>query len=313
MDEAYDEFKALHADSRHNGEAILKEISHYARQYATFLHGSKKLSKEVNTYLANLRQLKQTTVYLFLFHVFDDLESGVITEKELARVLKLLQNYSIRRIICEITSNSLRGLYKTLYDANILGCTRQFRYSTDSTNTIDMVLSVNGIPVVALELKNQLTGQDVNNAKNQYMHDRSSKEFAFRLNHCFLVYFAVDLCEVWMTTQLQDERTFFMPFNQGSNGAGVTGGAGNPHNPNGYDTAYLWERVLSRDSLMDILHCFVSFVKQKEETVGKDGKPRQAMRERLLFPRFHQSKVLSLHIHTDIPVYDGMERWDAAL
>lgn len=187
------------------------------------------------------------------------------------------------------------------YDANILGCTRQFRYSTDSTNTIDMVLSVNGIPVVALELKNQLTGQDVNNAKNQYMHDRSSKEFAFRLNHRFLVYFAVDLREVWMTTQLQDERTFFMPFNQGSNGAGVTGGAGNPHNPNGYDTAYLWERVLSRDSLLDILHRFVSFVRQKEETVGKDGKPRQVVRERLLFPRFHQYDVvnkLMAHVRT---------------
>ena len=74
------------------------------------------------------------------------------------------------------------------YEANILGCTRQFRYSTANTNTIDMVLSVNGIPVVALELKNQLTGQDCACAMNQYKSDRSSKEFAFRLNHRFLVY-----------------------------------------------------------------------------------------------------------------------------
>ena len=112
---------------------------------------------------------------------------------------------------------------------------------------------IRNISIVALELKNQLTGQSVDNAKNQYMHDRSSKEFAFRLNHRFLVYFAVDLYEAWMTTQLQDSGTFFMPFNQGNGGAGNVGGAGNPHNDNGYDTSYLWEEVLSRDSLMDIL------------------------------------------------------------
>lgn len=140
------------------------------------------------------------------------------------------------------------------YEANILGCTRQFRYSIVNTNTIDMVLSVNGIPVVALELKNQLTGQDYHCAIKQFKDDRSSKEFAFRLNHRFLVYFAVDLYEAWMTTQLADGNTHFLPFNQGSNGAGVTGGAGNPRNPNGYDTGYLWEEVLQRDSMLDLIH-----------------------------------------------------------
>lgn len=78
-----------------------------------------------------------------------------------------------------------------------------------------MVLSVNGIPVVALELKNQLTGQDYHCAIKQFKDDRSSKEFAFRLNHRFLVYFAVDLYEAWMTTQLADGNTHFLPFNQG--------------------------------------------------------------------------------------------------
>ena len=126
--------------------------------------------------------------------------------------------------------SNLNPLATERYEANILGCTRQFRYSTANTNTIDMVLSVNGIPVVALELKNQLTGQDYICAINQYKNDRSSKEFAFRLNHRFLVYFAVDFYEAWMTTQLTDGNTRFLPFNQGSNGAGVTGGAGNPQN-----------------------------------------------------------------------------------
>ena len=177
------------------------------------------------------------------------------------------------------------------YEANILGCTRQFRYSTANTNTIDMVLSVNGIPVVALELKNQLTGQDYNCAINQFKNDRSSKEFAFRLNHRFLVYFAVDLYEAWMTTQLADGNTHFLPFNQGSNGAGVTGGAGNPQNPNGYATSYLWEEVLQRDSLLDLIHRFISFVKEKEEVV-KNGVTKMVTKEKMIFPRYHQYDVV---------------------
>lgn len=177
------------------------------------------------------------------------------------------------------------------YEANILGCTRQFRYSTANTNTIDMVLSVNGIPVVALELKNQLTGQDYHCAIKQFKEDRSSKEFAFRLNHRFLVYFAVDLYEVWMTTQLADGYTHFIPFNQGSNGAGVTGGAGNPQNPNGYDTSYLWEEVLQRDSILDLIHRFISFVKEKEEVV-KNGVTKTVTKEKMIFPRYHQYDVV---------------------
>ena len=177
------------------------------------------------------------------------------------------------------------------YEANILGCTRQFRYSTANTNTIDMVLSVNGIPVVALELKNQLTGQDCACAINQYKNDRSSKEFAFRPNHRFLVYFAVDLYEVWMTTKLEDGGTRFMPFNQGSNGAGQSGGAGNPANPNGYVTSYLWEEVLQRDSLLDLIQRFISNVKEKE-IVEKNGVVKTVTKEKMLFPRYHQYDVV---------------------
>ena len=154
-----------------------------------------------------------------------------------------------------------------------------------------MVLSVNGIPVVALELKNQLKGQDYICAINQYKNDRSAKEFAFRMNHRFLVYFAVDLYEVWMTTQLADGDTRFMPFNRGSNGAGVSGGAGNPPNPNGYVTAYLWEEVLQRDSLLDLLQRFISYVKEKEEVV-KNGVVRTVTKEKMIFPRYHQYDVV---------------------
>ena len=194
--------------------------------------------------------------------------------------------------VCSFKPESdLNPLAVERYEANILGCARQFRYTMANTNTIDMVLSVNGIPVVALELKNQLTGQDYICAINQFKSDRSSKEFAFRLNHRFLVYFAVDLYEVWMTTQLQDGNTRFLPFNQGSNGAGVTGGAGNPQNPKGYSTSYLWEEVLQRDSLLDLIHRFISFVKEKEEVV-KNGVSKTVTKEKMIFPRYHQYDVV---------------------
>lgn len=216
-----------------------------------------------------------------------------ITNQGLLYVLRNgIEDMGCKLKVCFFKPESeLNPLAAERYAANILGCTRQFRYSTAHTNTIDMVLSVNGIPVAALELKNQLTRQDYICAINQYKNDRSAKEFAFRLNHRFLVYFAVDLYEVWMTTQLADGKTRFLPFNQGSNGAGVTGGAGNPANPNGYATAYLWQEVLQRDSLMDLIHRFISFVKEKEE-VTKNGVSKTVTKEKLIFPRYHQYDVV---------------------
>lgn len=112
---AYDDFKDIYVRGKFTNESMLNEIYHYAKQYYTFLHGDKALGVDVNTALDGLRNLKQTTVYLFLFKLFDDYEAGVLTQNELAKILKLLQNYSIRRMICEVGSNSLRGLYKTLY------------------------------------------------------------------------------------------------------------------------------------------------------------------------------------------------------
>lgn len=113
--EAYDDFKTLYRKNNHTNESMLRELRHYAEQYHIFLHGDESLGEDINSALDGLRRLKQSTVYLFLFRVFDDLESGVIDKNTLARVLRLLLNYSIRRLICEVGSNSLRGLYKTLY------------------------------------------------------------------------------------------------------------------------------------------------------------------------------------------------------
>ena len=113
---AYDDFKALYVRGRYTNETMLGEILHYAQQYHAFYCGDKlHLSNEANQFLDSLRKLNQTTVYIFLFSVFDDFEAGVIDDETLCKVLRLLLNYSIRRLICEVGSNSLRGLYKTLY------------------------------------------------------------------------------------------------------------------------------------------------------------------------------------------------------
>ena len=113
--EAYKSFKQVYVEGKYDNEKMLQEILHYAKQYYVFCYGISDFGAEVNKALAGLRKLKQTTVYLFLFRVFDDYENGIINKNELARVLKMLLSYSIRRLVCEIGSNTLRGLYKTLY------------------------------------------------------------------------------------------------------------------------------------------------------------------------------------------------------
>lgn len=176
------------------------------------------------------------------------------------------------------------------YNANIVECIRQFHYSTQNNNSIDMVLMLNGIPVAALELKNQMTGQDVTDAKKQYRTNRDAKETCFGFNKRFLVYFAVDLFEVEMTTHLRGKDTFFLPFNMGSNGAGNVGGAGNPVNEDGYTTSYLWEKVLKKDIFMDILQRYMHLAVE-EKMDAKTGKKKTS--KTLIFPRYHQLDVVT--------------------
>lgn len=177
------------------------------------------------------------------------------------------------------------------YNANVLTCTRQFAYSTDIHNTIDIVLSLNGIPIIALELKNQITGQSVENGKKQFMYDRNPKELMFNFNSRILVCFAVDLYEVAMTTELKSDKTYFLPFNQGSNGAGNIGDGGNPENPDGYPTSYLWENVLQRDMLLSILQRYIS-KQTTEQLVLVNGKKTSKSDTKIIFPRYHQLDVV---------------------
>lgn len=170
------------------------------------------------------------------------------------------------------------------YERNIFHCTRQLHYSPNNENSVDMVLFVNGIPVVSMELKNQFTGQDADNAIHQYKFDRSGKETIFEFKNRVLVHFAVDLYNVFMTTRLQGANTYFLPFNQGSNGAGNVGGKGNPQNPGGYQTAYLWEKILTKDSLLEILHKYMHL----QIDVHEDKNGNKIKKETMIFPRYHQ-------------------------
>lgn len=190
------------------------------------------------------------------------------------------------------------------YRSNIITETRQFFYSEEVKNSIDMVLSVNGIPVVALELKNQLTNQSVLNAKHQWKFDRDPKELLFNFNTRILLYFCVDLYEAWMTTRLQGENTYFLPFNQGSNGAGNIGDGGNPANPEGYATSYLWERVLQRDMLLALLQRYISRQETTEISLQK-GKQVKKTSVKLISPRYHQLDVVEKLVNTTKQLTQG--------
>ena len=144
---------------------------------------------------------------------------------------------------------------------------------------------------MALELKNQITGQNSENAQKQFMYDRDPRELIFRFNSRIIVYFAVDHYDVKYTTKLAGKNTYYLPFNQGSNGAGNVGGAGNPTNENGYTTDYLWKNVLKKDSLMEILYKFVH-LQVKEEIEHKNGKEIKKEKQNIIFPRFHQLDVV---------------------
>jgi type I restriction enzyme R subunit len=165
-----------------------------------------------------------------------------------------------------------------LYNKNNLKVYRQIYYSTKNKNSVDVLLSLNGIPVATLELKNQFTGQNVGNALKQYSTTRDNREILFAFKKRCLVHFAVDQDEVFMTTKLDGSKTYWLPFNKGANN-----GKGNPQNPDGYRTSYLWENILQKDSWMEIIQRFVHLQTEEIEVEGKIYK-----KEKLIFPRYHQ-------------------------
>lgn len=175
-----------------------------------------------------------------------------------------------------------------LYALNHLTITRQVHYSTQCEKSVDLVIALNGLPIITAELKNPMSGQTVEHAKHQYKEDRDPRELCFQFKKRTLVHFAADPDLVFMTTQLKGKETVFLPFNQGCDH-----GAGNPDNPAGCKTAYLWEEMLQRDSLLDIVGRFLHLQIEERNIAG-----RKIRKEKMIFPRYHQlNAVRRLETH----------------
>lgn len=176
------------------------------------------------------------------------------------------------------TENNVKA--KEMYEKNIFSVTRQLMYSNDSTRlALDMCVFINGLPVITFELKNQLTKQNVDDAVNQYKTDRDPRELLFQFKRC-MVHFAVDDARVKFCTKLDGKSSWFLPFDKGYND-----GAGNPPNPNGIMTDYLWKEILTKDKLSRIIENYAQVVVEEDpETKKKSVKQ--------IFPRYHQLDVV---------------------
>lgn len=185
------------------------------------------------------------------------------------------------------TPSALNPTAQQYYDKNIFCVTRQLYYSKEKTDSIDVYISLNGLPIMTMELKNHYTGQTVENAIKQYKEDRDPKAdptaLILQKRRC-AVHFAVDDDDIMMCTELKGNASWFLPFNKG-----VNGGAGNPVSPNGVRTAYLWEDVLGKRSLSDILENYAQITfKEKEVKNKKTGKKEKKTIESIIWPRYHQ-------------------------
>ena len=175
--------------------------------------------------------------------------------------------------------SELNPTAQEMYAKNIFCVTRQLFYSKDNSNSIDVMVSLNGMPVMTIELKNHYTGQTVENAIKQYQTDRDANDPLLAPKRC-AVHFAVDDDDIRMCTWLSGKNSWFLPFNKG-----VNGGAGNPVNPQGVRTAYLWENILKKESLSDIIENYAQVVKKKDEKTGKE-------KISVVWPRYHQLEVV---------------------
>ena len=208
----------------------------------------------------------------FLARVRDE-----ITKRGIVDVLrKGIKAYPASLIMFYMTPSVNNPAAAALYAKNIFSVTRQLHFSPDATKlSLDLCIFVNGLPVITFELKNQLTKQNVDDAVYQYQHARSPKELLFQFTRC-MVHFAVDDAQVKFCTRLQGKESWFLPFNKG-----YKDGAGNPPNPDGLMTDYLWKQVLTKDMLSRIIENYATLVEEKDEETGKT-------RYKQIFPRYHQ-------------------------
>ena len=244
--------------------------------------------------------LDETRLLRFLQETqLDKLEMLHILDSELQKskfLNKLKQELAVRGVI-DVLRKGMRYLHglldfyfvtpspnnskaKELYRQNIFSVTRQVKYSPDYPNlALDFVIFINGLPLITFELKNQFTKQNVYDAVHQYKTDRDPKETIFNFKRC-AVHFALDDNEIRMCTRLSGKPSWFLPFNKGRNN-----GAGNPDNPNGIKTDYLWKEILTKAELSYIIENFTQVTIEKDEETGK-------IKETQIFPRYHQLSVV---------------------
>lgn len=277
-----------------------QDIEEYLTTKGGYIKGNpkafdRKLALDVNTFVSFIRTSQPKAWERFEKIYGADSEKQIVDrfcrEVKMVGLLKVFrQGFTDRgikfRAVFWKPETTINPATMAQYNANILHCTRQLHYSLNNENSIDIVLFINGIPIVSMELKCQFTGQNTDNAIKQYKFDRATKDALFEFKNRVLVHFAVDLSNVYMTTKLEGTNTYFLPFNQGSNGAGNVGGKGNPINPDGYDTAYLWEKVLCKDMLLEIIHKYLHLQVEYDDKGNIKS-------ERMIFPRYHQLDVVT--------------------
>ena len=206
---------------------------------------------------------------------------------ELAKrgIIDVLRNgikvYPVDLIMFYLTPTENNVKAKEMWDKNIFSVTRQLRYSIDAAKlALDMCVFINGLPVITFELKNQLTKQNVEDAVEQYKSDRDPRELLFSFKRC-MVHFALDDARIKFCTRLAGKDSWFLPFDKGYND-----GAGNPPNPNGIMTDYLWKDILTKEKLTLIIENYAQVVVEVDEETKKK-------KEKQIFPRYHQLDVVT--------------------
>ena len=248
-------------------------------------------SPELGMFKAEVLQFLQTTQTrqwdrLTAIHgedVSDRVIARLYKEMDLRGALDVIRNgfvdYGVRfKMAFFKPETGLNPDTLALYEQNRLKVVRQVYYSRKNRNSVDLVLSLNGLPVATLELKNRFTGQSTADAKKQYADTRDNKELLFAFRKRALVHFAVDDEAVYMATRVDGGKTHWLPFNKGHNH-----GAGNAPNPGGYRSDYLWRDILNKDNWLEIIGRFIHLQTEEFEFEGRTRK-----KETLIFPRYHQ-------------------------
>jgi type I restriction enzyme R subunit len=212
---------------------------------------------------------------------FLDRLSKKLSDSGVVEILRKGFKYKHRTLEMYMVVPSEGNLAATiLYNKNIFSVTRQLRYSIEySRLALDLCVFINGLPLMTFELKNQLTKQSAADAERQYKKDRLPTELLFSFKRC-LVHFAVDDNEIRMCTELKGDKSFFLPFNKGFNH-----GAGNPLNPDGIKTDYLWKQILTKNEISNILENYAQVIEEKDEDTGNNTYKQ-------IFPRYHQLEVV---------------------